>query len=163
MVMIGYIDAFGNYYEGDRQGNDLDVPQRPDYTYTWDGAKWVAPAGPSLAEVIDQKKQAIQAYRDQLCLTVTYNGKEFQTDLNSKIQITVIVFSGSMPDSAAQWRTADNTYATMTYADYQGLMTAITTKEGAAFTNSFALQDAVSQLTTVKKVQAFDITTGWPT
>ncbi|MDF2435471.1 MAG: hypothetical protein JWP44_5102 [Mucilaginibacter sp.] len=161
--MNGYIDTLGNYYEGDRQGNDLVVPQRPDYTYTWSGNAWVPPAGPALAELIAQKKADIQTYRDQLCLTTPYNGKVFQTDLNSKIQISVIVFSGTVPDTASQWRTADNSYMPMTLTDYQGLMAAITAREGAAFANSFVLQDAVSKLTTVKKVQAFDITTGWPT
>lgn len=62
--MNGYIDALGNYYEGDRQGDDLVVPQRPDHTYSWSGTEWVPPAGPSVAELIAAKRAAIEARRD---------------------------------------------------------------------------------------------------
>jgi hypothetical protein len=36
------IDQHGSYYEGDRQDSrDVEVPQRPNYTYKWTGKKWV--------------------------------------------------------------------------------------------------------------------------
>lgn len=41
-----YINQNGGYYEGDRQGEDQEVPQRPDSLYIWNGSGWI----------IDQKK-----------------------------------------------------------------------------------------------------------
>jgi len=37
---MGYIDNNGNYYEGDRQGIDLEVPQRPTPYHDWAGS-WI--------------------------------------------------------------------------------------------------------------------------
>lgn len=37
-----YIDAAGNYWEGDIDGEGfLEVTQRPDANHDWDGAAWV--------------------------------------------------------------------------------------------------------------------------
>lgn len=38
--MRGYLDQQGTYYEGDRQGTDREVPQRPSQHHVWDGAAW---------------------------------------------------------------------------------------------------------------------------
>jgi len=35
-----YIDTNGNYYEGDRIGNDEVVPQRPSVIHVWTGVAW---------------------------------------------------------------------------------------------------------------------------
>lgn len=37
---MGYIGQHG-YYEGDRQGNDQEVPDRPDSFHDWNGNEWV--------------------------------------------------------------------------------------------------------------------------
>lgn len=37
---MGYIDGLGSYYQGDRQGNDIEVPDRPNPTDIWDGEAW---------------------------------------------------------------------------------------------------------------------------
>lgn len=36
-----YIDCQGKYYEGDRQGTDQEVPQRPSPDYIWQNGAWV--------------------------------------------------------------------------------------------------------------------------
>jgi hypothetical protein len=40
---MGYfITPTSSYYEGDRAHQlDVEVPQRPSFTYDWDGAQWV--------------------------------------------------------------------------------------------------------------------------
>lgn len=35
-----YLDSNGNYYEGDRHGDDMSVPQRPDAEHAWNGNDW---------------------------------------------------------------------------------------------------------------------------
>jgi hypothetical protein len=37
---MGYLDASGNYYEGDRQGADVGVPARPSQFHEWMGGAW---------------------------------------------------------------------------------------------------------------------------
>lgn len=116
----------------------------------------------NLDDVKATVKQAIRDKRDALLLLTPFNGKVFQTDIASKIQIMVLASQSALLPSAAQWRTYDNTYMTMTLALFQQLMAAIMTREGVAYGNSSKLQDQVDALTTVAAVQAFDITTGWP-
>ena len=36
-----YINKDGNYYEGDRQGEDAEVPQRPSPYHVWQDGEWV--------------------------------------------------------------------------------------------------------------------------
>ena len=36
-----FIDADGNYYEGDQQPNSIAVPKRPSILHEWDGFAWV--------------------------------------------------------------------------------------------------------------------------
>jgi hypothetical protein len=40
---MGYfLQKDNSYYEGDRAHPlDQEVPQRPDFTYNWDGVKWI--------------------------------------------------------------------------------------------------------------------------
>lgn len=37
---MAYIDGSGNYYEGDRQGDDAIVPARPSAAHVWNGDAW---------------------------------------------------------------------------------------------------------------------------
>jgi len=39
--MSGYLDRQGNYYQGDRQGEDAAVPDRPSSQCVWNGVAWV--------------------------------------------------------------------------------------------------------------------------
>jgi hypothetical protein len=42
LVMSGfYIDDSGEYYEGDRIGDDAEVPQRPSRFHSWGGQEWI--------------------------------------------------------------------------------------------------------------------------
>jgi hypothetical protein len=128
------------------------------------GALVLAPVDPNagLAEAKVAVKATIRAERDALLLLTPFNGKQFQTDTNSKIQIMVIAGQSELLPSAAKWRTADNTYADMTLDSFRQLMAAIMTREGKAFTNSAAHQDAVDALTTLEAVNSYDFSGGWP-
>lgn len=119
----------------------------------------------SNAELANAKaavKAAIRAKRDAMLVLTPFDGRQFQTDTNSKIQIMVIAGQSTLLPAAAKWRTADNTYADMTLDSFKQLMAAIMTREGEAFTNSAAHQDAVDALTTLEAVKGYDFTGGWP-
>lgn len=127
-------------------------------------------AEPSPSELAQQQlanaktlvKAAIRKTRDELLLLTPFNGKLFQTDLASKIQIMNVVNSGSMPSYAQYWRTADNTYMTMTFELFEQLKDAIMAREGAAFGASALHQDNVGGLQTIEAVEAYDFSEGWP-
>jgi hypothetical protein len=40
-MVMGFLDNDGNYYEGDRQGNDLEVANRPSTHHTYLNGQWV--------------------------------------------------------------------------------------------------------------------------
>lgn len=117
----------------------------------------------SIADAKTQVKGQIRDKRDALLLLTPFNGKVFQTDIASKIQIMNVVDAGTMPDYAKYWRTADNTYVAMTFDLFVQLKTTIMTREGAAFSASAKHQDAVDAITTTAAdVLAYDYSTGWP-
>lgn len=116
----------------------------------------------TLADAQATVKTAIKAYRDDLLLLTPFQGKSFQTDLASKMQISTIADSGVVPAYATQWRTADNTYLPMTIDLFIQLKATIMAREGAAYVNSAKLQDQVGNLTKVSDVQSFDFSGGWP-
>jgi hypothetical protein len=79
-----YIDQNGNYYEGDQQGADQEVPYRPTPYHDWQGGAWVdnsaahyrelraaeyPPAADYLDAVVKANQVAIDAYI-QKCLAV---------------------------------------------------------------------------------------------
>lgn len=47
-----FIDAAGNYYIGDQQGNDTPVPERPSPAHRWNGAAWALDAKVEAAAAI---------------------------------------------------------------------------------------------------------------
>ena len=55
---MGYIDKSGGYYVGDRQRDDLAVPNRPSALHVWCGGEWVldaaAQASQRRAEILDR-------------------------------------------------------------------------------------------------------------
>lgn len=78
MVIMGYyIDKNGNYYEGDRQGEDQEVPQRPSPYHIWRDDEWIdnsaahycerraaeyPPASDYLDAVVKDDQAAVDAY-----------------------------------------------------------------------------------------------------
>lgn len=160
--MGSYIDSTWNYQEGDFQYGDIEVPIRPSSQYSWDGGNWVVTTTAKLV-AIEAKKSAIRDFRDNLLSLTPFNGKVFQSDLKSKIQIMVVASQPTMPSSATPWRCADNTYQIMTLTLFQQLMITIMAREGAAYKNSSAHQDAVAALTDYDAIINYDYSTGWPT
>jgi len=74
---MGYINQNGNYYEGDQQGEDVEVPQRPTPYHIWQEGEWVdnsaahyrelraaeyPPASDYLDAVVKGDQAAIDAY-----------------------------------------------------------------------------------------------------
>lgn len=153
-----YLDPNGSYYEGDRQPGSIEVPQRPTGYHVYTGGAWAW----DLGAVRQVTKDAIKAHRDVLLLLTPFNGKQIQTDLASKLQIMAIASQSTLPASAAEWRTADDSSLSMTLADYQQLYASIMQREGAAFATSKMHQDAVDAMTDGQAILDYDYSGGWP-
>lgn len=116
----------------------------------------------SLAAAQATIKKRVKALRDQIASLVPFEGKLIQSNESSKIQILAIVVGGTMPESAANWRTYDNTALPMNYEKFQLLYSTIMNWEGGAYVRSAFHQDAINALTDSAAVLAYDYSTGWP-
>jgi len=76
--MMGfYIDSSGRYYEGDQQGSDKAVPQRPSPNHTFDGENW----GLDIVRIRGLQLQAINtaATSELAALSAAYPDGEVQS------------------------------------------------------------------------------------
>lgn len=64
-----YIDQNGNYYEGDRQGADLEVPQRPNANHAWNGSTWM-PVPLPVPEVVTMRQARLALLQSGLLAQV---------------------------------------------------------------------------------------------
>jgi hypothetical protein len=91
VVIVGYIDSQGNYYEGDRQGQDQEVPQIPDATYkpyfNDDGSfnSWVLDIDSKAAAIEANYQPKLDKYKD-LILSAMATGGTTQTSKITKFQ-----------------------------------------------------------------------------
>jgi hypothetical protein len=80
-MVMGYIDKDGNYYEGDRQGVDIEVPKRPSENHEWIDGEWAINSekiAKSLELALDAHIDSVaQSYRyDSIRTMVTYATSE---------------------------------------------------------------------------------------
>ena len=87
--MAGYsINPELGYYEGDQiSPSDIAVPQRPDYTYTWDGQAWQPSAAthnaPILAQIADLEASVTDRRLREAMLTDA--GRAWLADVDAQI------------------------------------------------------------------------------
>ena len=88
---MGYfINAELGYFEGDRiNPSDIAVPQRPDYTYTWDGQAWQPSAAthnvPILAQIADLESSVTDRRKREAILTDA--GRAWLADVDAQIAV----------------------------------------------------------------------------
>jgi hypothetical protein len=158
-MVMGYIDRQGSYYEGDRQGNDQEVPQRPGPDYAWSGSAWAIPlASAQTAQIA----QMYEDYANAIAQPVAYTSKAgvaktYQSDPTSIGNVNDMLSAygaEAATPSGFYWVAADNTQVPFTYADLQGLAAAMGAQGWAAFQNLQAKKSAIKGATTVSAVQA---------
>lgn len=72
-----WIGLGGQYYQGDQiNPTDIEVPQRPDATCTWDGQEWVANVQQQTAITEAGFQAAIQAWLDAAAQSLNYDSIE---------------------------------------------------------------------------------------
>ena len=151
-----YINKNGNYYEGDRQGSDQEVPDRPSATHEWDGKKWVAGAKARAA-----KWDAIKAERDRRIQSGGYKvgTKWFHSDTFSRTQQIGLLMMGASIPAGLQWKTMDGSFITMTQALTGNVFAAAVASDQAVFaaaeTHRVAMEASADPA-------SYDYSGGWP-
>ena len=95
------------------------------------------------------------AYRTAAMQPVVYLGTTFQCDEDSRALLaqTLVAFAGTAP-AGFYWLDANNTPASMTFAQLQGLAQAIAAQVWAAFQRLQARKAAITSATTADGVNA---------
>jgi hypothetical protein len=151
---MSYINSQGNYYLGDRQGNDQEVPQRPGPDYTWNGTEWTI----DLSGLKTKQCAAINAARDQAMLAgVTWNGHVWDSDQLSIDNVTSAVagFSAGIPlPQGFVWRTKDNINVPVLLQDLVGIGAALMQFRYIVYQKSWDLKAEINAATTADEVNA---------
>ena len=84
---MGFLDASGNYYEGDQVGADTPVPIRPSKKHTWSGSEWLFNDALALVSVRAERDVKLSScdwivlrHRDQVAdlITPTLSDAQYQ-------------------------------------------------------------------------------------
>lgn len=154
-MSVGYIDSQGNYYEGDRQGFDAVVPQRPSPDHKFINGEWQV----DLTNYKAKKSAELDKARsDALAAGVQYNGHTYDTDDVSLDRINrtitaVSVAGASLPEGFV-WRTQDNIDVPVTIDDLKGLAAAILNFQFGVMAKSFNLKNQVTAATDQATIDA---------
>ena len=153
---MGYLDKSGAYYEGDRQGSDQEVPDRPSATHEWDGKKWVAGAKARAAAW-----EAIKAERDRRMAESGYLVGEhwYHSDQASRTQQLGLVLLGAAIPPGLRWKTMDGTFVPMTQTLAQQILAAAAASDQAIFLVSETHKAAAEASA---DPAAYDFSVGWP-
>lgn len=151
-----YINRDGEYYEGDRQGEDHEVLRRPSINHEWNGTAWI-----SGAKCLEALWEAIKAKRDSL----TENGgykvgtKWFHSDQKSRSQQLGLVLLGASIPTNLQWKTMDGSFVTMTATLAQQVLGAAAAHDQAIFA---AAETHKAAMEASADPSAYDFSGGWP-
>jgi len=134
----------GNYYEGDKQYGDIDVPKRPSHNHIWQD-EWVLPAIP-LATLKQTEINKLEAdYEAARYAPIDYIGTTFQADKVSQDLITeVLVAAGGTMPLGFMWRDANNVATLVEGNLLQGLAAAILMRAQPLFWTKSAIKDAIN-------------------
>ena len=154
--MPGYIDRNGSYYEGDRQGSDAEVPQRPSPYHDWNGTAWVAGEAAKSA-----MWDAIKAERDSRTENGGYlvGAKWFHSDQKSRSQQLGLVLLGTGIPAGLQWKTMDGSFVPMTPTLAGQILVTAASSDQAIFavaeTHKAAMESCANPV-------SYDYRVGWP-
>lgn len=113
------------------------------------------------------KNEMINTYRDTFLNSGwTYNGVLYDSDQTSTQNIAgtmTLINSGYVLPDDFRWRAKDNSYHTFTNQTFHGFFIAATMWREAAFKTSWAHKAAISTMTSIEEIAAYDFSLGWVT
>lgn len=160
-----------HYVSGDAL---VEFPARPSPFHLWD---WTAKAWvcsiPGLDAAKAQKREDVDSLKLQkLSLPIEYDGTLFDADAeaisNIRGVISRIARGGGLTDGWTGWRVADNSMVWASATDSEvlahlnALASLIEDRTQAVLNSAWAHKDALSAMTDVETVVAYDVSDGWP-
>lgn len=126
--------------------------------YTVMSGALVPPLAPTAAQLLSAAKTAqiatlSQSYAASIQQSVSYMTTTFQADTVSQQTLTRCLVAGSVP-AGFYWLDANNVQVTMTFAQLQGLASAMLVQGQTAFTKLQTRKASVNGATTVSAAQA---------
>ena len=104
-----YIDHAGNYYEGDRQGADAEVPQRPSAVHTWNGTAWAIDVAAFNADIwtqvraLEAKEMLPRPARDLVKKSCAADARDIGMTLD-QVYAVAVAQGDSAPEAAKGWK-----------------------------------------------------------
>ena len=156
--MKHYIDK-DNQVHGIGEASDIDGDQsflvQDSWTLLTD-AEYQAIVNPplTLAQVQDIQTEALYtSYSEAITQDIDYMSTVFQADSNSLMLMTQVLSVGSVP-TGFYWRDKANNNVSMTFAELQGLASAVQIRGLGYFAELTNLKDSVNSASDVASVQA---------
>ena len=125
----------------------------------WDGTKWVE----DINQIRDNKIADLAAYRyDRETAGITVNGARIKTDRESQAMITGAKSYSDLNETVAiDWK-GDGGWVTINRPVILAIAQAVAAHVQACFSQEKVHAEAITALTTVSAIEAYDFTTGWP-
>lgn len=107
--MSGYLDTQGNYYQGDRQNADIEVPARPDAAHVWDGGQWTPSADLVNAGVweqitdLEKREQLPRMLRDLARRSAEVDAAKIGMTLE-QVYALAVAQGDAAPEAAKGWK-----------------------------------------------------------
>lgn len=122
---------------------------------------------PSLEVVIVSKQHAVMAlYNDKVAAGFVYETNTYQINTNSRLDMTAVMtdfVAGATNAHGGFWRSQDNQMIAMDDTEVQAFILAVKAYMAGLYQAQWTHKDAIGALQDVAAVDAYDITTGWPT
>lgn len=152
-----YIDSNGEYYFGDKYGDDhIEVPERPSINHKYVKNKWVIDKQSSISDITDKIKEL----RDKLINSGVYvNGYWFKTDIESRLRYSGLVLLSESELSNVIWKTMNGTLIGLDHLKVNDILVSIIKSD----INIFSIaEDHINKLNKCKDPVKYDYSVGWP-
>lgn len=118
---------------------------------------------PTLSDVVAARLTALATYRYQIETGgITVNGNDIATNRETQAMLTgARVTVQTNPEILIDWK-CDNGWTQIDKANVEALSAIVAAHVQACFSRERAHSEAISALTTIAEVNAYDFTTGWP-
>ena len=132
-------------------------PAKPNAYHTWDWPTktWILPANALAQAQADQVKTVTATYSAAIQAPVSYMATTFQADAGSQATLNKVITAanGTVP-AGFYWVDAANNQVAMTFAQLQGLASAMWAQGWTAFQELQTKKAAIAAATTIAAVQA---------
>lgn len=132
--------------------------------YMWDNGLTLKPdTADAIGQVKTEKLTALAAFRyDRECAGIVVGGAKIKTDMGSQAKLAGAKFYFDLvPNTLIDWK-AQNGWVQIDRPTLLKIGQAVGAHIQACYSRERAHAEAINALSTIAKIEAYDITTGWP-